>query len=217
MDATFWRRRWERNEIAFHQREANPLLVRYLHDLALPEGSRVFVPLCGKSLDIHWLLGRGYRIAGSELSKIAIQQLFSELGVEPGITADDEISRYSADSIDIFVGDFFHLSSAMLGQIDAVYDRAALVALPETMRDRYTAHLMEITDQAPQLLITFNYDQRLLDGPPFSVSDEEVGQRYQDSYNLKLLESADVPGGLKGKCPANENAWLLKKRPGVAR
>jgi thiopurine S-methyltransferase len=217
MDASFWRRRWERNEIAFHQREANPLLVRHLHDLALPEGSRVFVPLCGKSLDIHWLLGRGYRIAGSELSKIAIQQLFSELGVEPGITADDEISRYSADSIDIFVGDFFHLSSAMLGQIDAVYDRAALVALPETMRDRYTAHLMEITDQAPQLLITFNYDQRLLDGPPFSVSDEEVGQRYQDSYNLKLLESADVPGGLKGKCPANENAWLLKKRPGVAR
>ena len=217
MDASFWRRRWERNEIAFHQREANPLLVRYFHELALPEGSRVFVPLCGKSLDIHWLLGRSYRIAGSELSKIAIEQLFSELGVEPGITADDEISRYSADSIDIFVGDFFHLSSAMLGQIDAIYDRAALAALPETMRDRYTAHLMEITDQAPQLLITFNYDQRLLDRPPFSVSDEEVGQRYQDSYNLKLLESADVPGGLKGKCPANENAWLLKKRPGVAR
>src|SRR5271165_1270002 len=84
------------------------------------------------------------------------------------------------------------------------------VALPETMRDRYTAHLMEITDQAPQLLITFNYDQRLLDGPPFSISDEEVGRRYQDSYDLKLLESADVPGGLKGKCPAKEKAWLLK-------
>jgi len=175
------------------------------------------VPLCGKTLDIHWLLGRGYRIAGSELSKIAIEQLFSELGVEPGITADDEISRYSADSIDIFVGDFFHLFSAMLGQIDAIYDRAALVALPETMRDRYTTHLMEITDQAPQLLITFNYDQRLLDGPPFSVSDEEVGRRYQDSYDLNLLESAIVPGGLKGKCPAKENAWLLKKPAGVAR
>ena len=217
MDASFWRRRWERNEIAFHQREANPLLVRHFHELGLPEGSRVFLPLCGKTLDIHCLLGRGYRIAGSELSKIAIEQLFSELGVEPVTTANDEISSYSADSIDIFVGDFFNLFSGMLGHIDAIYDRAALVALPETMRDRYTAHLMEITDQAPQLLITFNYDQRLLDGPPFSISDEEVGRRYQDSYDLKLLESADVPGGLKGKCPAKEKAWLLKKPAGVAR
>lgn len=217
MDAGFWRRRWERNEIAFHQREANSLLVRYFHDLALPEGSRVFLPLCGKTLDIHWLLGRGYRIAGSELSKIAVEQLFSELGVEPVIAVDDEISRYSADSIDIFVGDFFNLSSRRLGQIDAIYDRAALVALPEAMRNRYLAHLMEITDNASQLLITFSYDQRLLDGPPFSVSGEEVGRRYQDSYDLKLLESADVPGGLKGKCPAKENAWLLKKRADVPR
>jgi thiopurine S-methyltransferase len=217
MDASFWRRRWERNEIAFRQREANSLLVRYFHALALPEGSRVFLPLCGKTLDIHWLLSCGYRIAGSELSKIAVEQLFSELGVEPVITANDEISRYSGDSIDIFVGDFFNLSPGALGQIDAIYDRAAFVALPYAMRNRYSAHLMEVTDDAPQLLITYNYDQRLLGGPPFSVSDEEVGRRYQDSYDLKLLESADVPGGLKGKCPAKENAWLLKKRAGVPR
>ena len=211
MDKTFWRQKWERNQIAFHKSDVNPLLVRHFSDLALPKGRRIFLPLCGKTLDIHWLLSRGYRIAASELTEIAVEQLFSELGVEPVKTANHAVSRYSAEEIDIFVGDIFNLSSGVLGQVDAIYDRAALVALPETMRRRYSAHLMKIAGGAPQLLITYNYDQRLLDGPPFSVSNEEVARHYQGSYNVKLLASTDVTGGLKGKCAAKENVWLLRK------
>ena len=211
MDGSFWHRKWERNEIAFHEREANPLLVTYFDDLSLPEGSRVFLPLCGKTLDIHWLLSHGYRVAGSELSKIAVEQLFAELGVEPDITVIGQVSRYSSNNIDIFVGDIFGLSRSVLGQIDAIYDRAALVALQEPLRDRYSVHLIEITDRAPQLLISYIYDQRLLDGPPYSVSNEEVGRHYRDSYDLKLLASADIKGGLKGKCAAAENVWLLRR------
>ena len=216
MEESFWHQKWERNEIAFHQQEANPLLVKYFGDLSLPEGSRVFVPLCGKTRDIHWLLSHGYRVVGAELSKLAIEQLFSELGVEPNITVIDSISRYSADGIDIFVGDIFSLSRSLLGQIDAIYDRAALVAFPEPMRDRYALHLVDITGQAPQLLISYEYDQSLLDGPPFSINDEEVARRYQESYDLKLLVKVEVKGGLKGRCAATENVWLLKKT-GAAR
>jgi thiopurine S-methyltransferase len=212
MDGSFWHRKWERNEIAFHQCEANPWLVTYFNDLSLPEGSRVFLPLCGKTLDIHWLLSRSYRVAGSELSKIAVEQLFSELGFEPKITAVGQGSRYSSNNIDIFAGDIFSLSRDELGQVDAIYDRAALVALPESMRDRYAQHLIKISDRAPQLLISCEYDQRLLEGPPFSLSHEEVARQYQESYDLKLLASAEIKGGLKGKCAAAENIWLLKKR-----
>ena len=212
MDANFWHQRWELNEIAFHEREANPLLVKYFDLLSLSKGSRVFLPLCGKTPGIHWLLSNGYCVAGSELSEIAIKQLFSELAIEPKIRAINEIRCYSADNIDIFVGDIFDLSRGVLGRVDAIYDRAALVALPETMRNRYTAHLMEITDRAPQLLICLDYDQSLLDGPPFSVSETEVHRHYQDSYDLTALASVDVVGGLKGKCPAKENVWLLKQR-----
>jgi thiopurine S-methyltransferase len=212
MDGRFWHQKWERNEIAFHEREANPLLVTYFKDLSLPEGSRVFVPLCGKTLDVHWLVARGYRVAGAELSHIPVGQLFSELGVAPDITAIDRVSRYSSHNIDVFVGDIFSLSRSVLGQIDAIYDRAALVALPEPIRDKYAAHLIEITDRAPQLLITFDYDQRLLDGPPFSVSDEEVGRHYRESHDLRLLASEDVKGGLKGRCAAAEHVWLLTKK-----
>jgi thiopurine S-methyltransferase len=212
VDTNFWHQRWERNEIAFRQREANPLLVKYFDVLSLSKGSRVFLPLCGKTLDIHWLLSNGYRVAGSELSEVAVNQLFSERTIEPRITAIDDIRRHSADNIDIFVGDIFDLSRSVLGRVDAIYDRAALVALPETMRSRYAGHLIEITDRAPQLLISYDYDQSLVDGPPFSVSNEEVNRLYRDSYDLTPLASVEVVGGLKGKCSARENVWLLKRR-----
>jgi thiopurine S-methyltransferase len=210
MDNTYWHKKWENNDIAFHEREANPLLVKYLKQLFLTKGSRVFVPLCGKTLDIHWLLLNDYHVAGIELSRIAVEQLFAELGVKPKKTKAGEIERYSARHIDIFVGDIFDLSKKLLGAVDAVYDRAALVALAQNMRQRYAAHLIEITDKAPQLLICFEYDQNLMDGPPFSVTAGEVNKLYKENYNLTLMTSIRVPGGLKGIYSATENAWLLR-------
>ncbi|MGE3977676.1 MAG: thiopurine S-methyltransferase, partial [Nitrospira sp.] len=117
-----------------------------------------------------------------------------------------------ANNLDIFVGDIFAMSAKMLGSVDAVYDRAALVAFPEDMRNRYTVHLMEMTGQAPQLLISYEYDQSLMEGPPFSVSNEEVHRQYASTYDLTLLASTEVSGGLKGKGPAKENVWLLKRK-----
>jgi len=209
MNVDFWQKTWETNQIGFHESQPNPLLLTNVERLELAKGSRVFLPLCGKTLDIAWLLTMGYRVVGAELSEIAIEQLFKELGVEPDITALGNISRYSANNIDIFVGDFFNLSHDVIGSVDAIYDRAALVALPETMREKYTKHLLEITDAARQLLITFEYNQRLMDGPPFSLSSDEVNQHYKDTYHLSLLETISVPSGLKGGCPATESIWLL--------
>ncbi len=213
MDANFWLQRWAENNIAFHQSAANPLLIKYFKELSLAKGSRIFLPLCGKTLDISWLLAHGYRVAGAELSKIAIEQLFVELGVKPTISKIGQIEHYSAKDIDIFVGDIWDLSSKMLGLVDATYDRAALVALPAAMRDRYTTHLTDITNKVPQLLICYEYDQSLAAGPPFSISKTEVYQHYQDIYDLTLIASTSVPNGLKGKCPAQEHVWLLKNRP----
>jgi Thiopurine S-methyltransferase (TPMT). len=210
MSIDFWKQTWEKNEIGFHQSKPNPLLVAYFKELNLVEGSRVFLPLCGKALDIAWLLSKGYRVTGAELSKLAIKHLFIGLGVEPEITECGSVSRYSAKNIDIFVGDIFDVSSDVLGPVDAIYDRAALVALPEEMRKRYTEHILEITDTADQILITFEYEQSLMDGPPFSLNSDEINRHYKDAYNLALLESISVPGGLKGICAATESIWLLK-------
>lgn len=209
MKVDFWLQKWANNETAFHHHKANPLLVEHFKALHVESGSRVFLPLCGKTLDIAWLLEQGYRVAGAELSKKAIEQLFDELGKTPAITPLGDLKHYGADNLDIFVGDIFHLSPERLGPVDAVYDRAALVALPEGMRARYTAHLMAITDKAPQLLLTFVYDQNAMEGPPFSIPGEEVHQHYGNSYDVALLASQEVPGGLKGLCAAQDQVWLL--------
>ncbi|KGJ89667.1 Thiopurine S-methyltransferase [Colwellia psychrerythraea] len=209
MDSNFWHQRWETNDIGFHQRSVNPLLAEYFNTLSLAEGARLFIPLCGKTLDIAWLLSKGYRVAGAELNQPAVEQLFCELGVEPRVTKLGELICFSAENIDIFVGDIFDLSTELLGDIDAIYDRAALVALPEAMRKQYRAHLLEITHIAPQLLLTFEYDQTVLEGPPFSISSEDINQYYADQYTLKRLKQIEVPGGLKGQCKASETIWLL--------
>lgn len=210
MDAEFWHRRWQENEIAFHEGEANHLLAKHFEDTCGKPGSRVFLPLCGKTRDIDWLMSRGYRVAGAELSQTAVEQLFADLEITPERAALGSLSRYSADGIDIFVGDIFDVTPEVLGTIDVIYDRAALVALPEDMRPRYATHLMRITAMAPQFLITFTYDQTLMDGPPFSISDEEIRRCYGDRYDQERITEVDVPGGLKGLRVATESVWLLR-------
>lgn len=209
MEHSFWHDRWESGRIGFHQEEPNKLLVTHFHALGLADRSRVFLPLCGKTRDIAWLLSQGYRVAGAELSEMAIRQLFEELEVEPAISDLGNFRRYSAPDIDIFVGDVFALTKVMLGPVDGVFDRAAFVALPEHMRAEYAPHIAHISGKAPQLLITFEYDTSVLDGPPFSIDSGEIEQRYGDSYDISTLAKDNVDGGFKG-LEALERVWFLK-------
>lgn len=210
MDASFWHQKWERGEIGFHESQVNPALVDHLGRLNLAKGARLFLPLCGKTLDIAWLLAQGYRIAGAELSPLAINELFQVLDLAPVITPAGKLTCYSATNIDIWVGDIFDLSSSMLGAVDAIYDRAALVALPEEMRRRYAVHLTALTHGAQQLLIAFEYDQRLYDGPPFSVREKELRRHYGDNYQLKQVAQEQIAGGFKGKVEATITTWLMQ-------
>lgn len=214
MNQKFWMQKWKRNEIAFHKNEAHPLLTRFFGSLALKPGSRVFIPLCGKTRDISWLLSQGLRVAGAELSKIAIEQLFAELQLSPTVTDFGSIQRHSAKDIDIYVGNFFDLPKDLLGRVDAVYDRAALVALPEQMRQRYAVHLTQITQAASQLVVSYDYDQSLAVGPPFCVSGAEIRNLYGGAYGLTHLARVDAPGGIRGLCPAAETVYLLNSKQG---
>lgn len=211
MDAEFWHERWANNEIGFHGSEVHPLFKSLFSRLNLDANSRVFVPLCGKTLDIGWLLSQGHRVVGVELSDVAIEQLFSDLELKPEVKVVGDLIHYSAESLDVWAGDFFALTAEILGEVDAIYDRAALVALPEEMRIQYVQHLMGIANKASQLLITFDYDQSQMPGPPFCVGEDEVQRHYGSDYGLTLLESVDVSGGLKGQATANENVWLLER------
>jgi len=211
MEPEFWHERWGANDIGFHEGAPNALLVAHFNTLALEKGSRVFVPLCGKTRDIHWLLGEGYRIAGAELSELAVTQLFEELGREPVVEVRGALRHYAAENVDIFAGDLFALTPEMLGKVDAVYDRAALVALPEVMRLQYRQHLESLCGTARQLLVTLEYKEGLIPGPPFSVTEAEVHAHYSATYAIHALESRYALDGLKGQYPVTERVWHLQE------
>jgi thiopurine S-methyltransferase len=212
MDRNFWINRWEENRLGWHQEAVHPLLVKFFDAYLLPGGSRVFVPLCGKTRDIAWLLSKDYRVVAAELSEIAIRQLFDDLGITPTVRGLGSVKHFAAPSLDIYVGDVFDLTKEQIGPVDLIHDRAAMVALPDDMRAKYVSHLVKITDTARQFVISFDYDQGLMSGPPFSVPQPEIEVLYGSAYSSDLLFAQDIPGGLKGLAPASEQAWLMENR-----
>ncbi len=210
MEAQFWLNRWAENQIGWHQQEYNPFLVKHFNTLKLAAGDRVLVPLCGKTKDIQWLLEAGYRVVGAELSVIAIEQLFEELGLQPEKRPVGTLTCYSAGNLEVFVGDLFELTAKQLGSIHGIYDRAALVALSPEMRRRYSAHLVALTGRVPQLVVVFEYDQSVMPGPPFSIPAPELSRHYESGYDLVLLDQVALDEELKGKVAATEVTWLLR-------
>jgi len=212
MEHDFWHSKWHKNEIGFHEPEGNALLVKHADTLLAAASPRIFVPLCGKTKDIHWLLAKGCEVVGAELSEIAITQLFTELDIEPEITSVGSLKLFKNGPLSIFVGDIFDLTDETLGNVAGVYDRAALVALPSAIREKYAAHICTITKRAPILLISFDYDQSVMPGPPFCVDETEVTRLYNASYSISLLEREPLEGGLKGKVAADSLVFNLKNK-----
>ena len=206
---SLWLERWQNREIGFNQEEPNLFMVQHFKALNLKKGSRVLVPLCGKSIDISWLLAEGYDVVGVELSQTAVSELFEELKSVASISTVGELTLYSTQNLNIFVGDIFKVTASIVGKIDAIYDRAALVALPTALRVEYAQHLCIITNKAPQILLCFEYDQSLMDRSPYSVDEEEVKKHYGEHYALEILSKEEIVGGFKGKLPACDVIWLL--------
>lgn len=190
MTTQLWLDRWSRNEIGFHQRSINEYLQRYWPQLDVAAGAAVFVPLCGKSLDMHWLRERGHRVIGVELARQAVADFFNEWGETPRITQTGPFERWQARDIELLCGDFFDLTADDLGDVRAVFDRAALIALPPDLRKAYAARLRDILPPGtPTLLVTADYPQNEMSGPPFAVSDAEVRMLFGEERVRPLTET----------------------------
>lgn len=205
-----WLKRWENREIGFHQKEVNPFLLKYFEQLALTAKRRVFVPLCGKTIDISWLLSKGFQVVGIELSEIAVKELFEELNITPSILEEERLICYESENLTVYVGDFFELTKETIGEVDAIYDRASMVALTKEVRVKYAKQLRELSNHAPQLLLSFEYEQSLMNRTPYSVDEEEIAKHYGEHYTIELLCREEIVGGFKGKIPACDVVWLLR-------
>lgn len=212
MSPEFWLQRWQENRIGFHQAQINMHLETYWPELGIAAGSTVFVPLCGKSLDLLWLASQDYRVLGVELSPLAVQAFFAENDLRPEIEQGRRFTHYRCGEIEILCGNFFDLQAADLAGVGGVYDRASLIALPPDMREHYAAHLGHILpDAVPVLLITLDYPQEERQGPPFAVDEQEVRRLYDGRWHVNTVARLDLSsetGGAQGH-GFNEFVFIL--------
>ncbi|QBZ83787.1 Thiopurine S-methyltransferase [Hydrogenovibrio crunogenus] len=190
MEADFWHQMWRSGRVGFHQPDVNAFLKKHWKKLNLSGHEQVFVPLCGKSLDMLWLNQQGHTVLGVELSEKALQEFVTENGLQATTLKHPRFSGFEMDKMSLLSGDFFDVSVKECREVKAVYDRAALVALPPEMRQQYASHLKAVlAPGVPILLIAMDYDQSLQSGPPFAVSALEVKALFEDRFNIEKVES----------------------------
>ncbi|MEA5445928.1 thiopurine S-methyltransferase [Gammaproteobacteria bacterium AB-CW1] len=218
MDPEFWRERWHSEQIGFHEGHVNAHLRQFWQHLDARPGEKVLVPLCGKAHDLAWLRDQGCYVIGVELSDLACAAFFAERGIEPAESSGQRFTCYRHRDIELWCGDFFDLTADDIGLVELVYDRAALIALPPAMRQRYVDHLQAITGPATRsLLITLDYpEQPGFQGPPFNVSDQEVEQLYSANHDIERIHHSRLreddglrKRGLEG---GTESVFHLRRR-----
>ena len=193
MHQEFWLERWQQNQIGFHSADINRHLQQHWSALDIAPGSRVFVPLCGKSKDMLWLLAQGYDVIGVELSPLAVQAFFADNGLSATTCRQDKFSVSEAESLRIYCGDFFDLGANDLTGVTAVYDRASLVAMPPEMRGAYATQIQHLLEPGTALLlVAFDYPQHEMQGPPFCVQQREVKALYGSWCEVNLLHTEDI-------------------------
>lgn len=222
MQPQFWLDKWQQGQIGFHQTRVNPLMLQHWPTIQLPAGSEVLVPLAGKSLDMPWLAGQGHRVTGVELSDDACAAFFAENGLIPTVDTFGPFRRRRHNNITLLAGDIFDCPPAAFAETFAVYDRAALIALPDTLRRRYVDSVyrrLPVGSQA--LLITLEYDQTQMVGPPFCVDADAVQTLFADICDIARLDQRDILSdephmAERGLTQLRTTVWHLTRRQEVA-
>ena len=193
MAAKDWAEAWSTNQIGFHQDKTSTYLDRFADEVWGKDVGRAFVPLCGKTVDMVWLAEQGRSIIGVEVSEIAVDEFFEMVGLTPEIEEVGPLAVYRAGPYELWRGDLFELPAAVFDRIDAVYDRASIVALPPDIRRRYAQVLtMQLRAEAPWFLVSFTYDQNEMDGPPHSVPLDEIDALFSEEFEIDTLADESV-------------------------
>ena len=218
MEQNFWHERWEKEEIGFHLKDTNPFLKEYWKNLNTSSNDTIFVPLCGKSLDLLWLAEHVKHVIGNELSQKAVEGFFSENDLIPTISQGKNFIEYRYENITLLCGDFFQLTPSDLPECRFIYDRASLIAFPPDMRQQYVDKLASLLpEETRRLLVTIEYPQHEMDGPPFSIPPADVQQLFSQRYRIDGLETKDILEASprfknKGITRMFEHVFLLSKK-----
>jgi thiopurine S-methyltransferase len=208
VEQRFWAERWAEGATAFHRAVVSPALERYARSL-FPSGSKVLVPLCGKSLDLAWLAAQGFDVHGVEYVEQAARAFFAERGVEPRHAGD----TWSVSGIAIQCGDF--LTVDLPGPFGGIWDRAAMIAVSVADRPAYVRRMRGLVEQGAVLLLeSFTYESDTFAGPPFPLSHADVRASYA-GFQIEMLDEEDVlrtepKWRERGARSATDTTWAIR-------
>lgn len=189
MDCKFWLEDWQTQHIPFHRKQVNEMLTKHYPQLQLQQNDTVFVPLCGKSIDMAWLREQGHLVLGVELSPVAVEDYYVSQQLEYARYQAEHFEVYQNPQTTIFCGDFFNLDANLLKPTPAIYDRAALVALAPEQRTAYAQKLSQLQQIGGKiLLVTLTYPQEEMQGPPYSIEEQEIYGLFNTEYTIQCLE-----------------------------
>ncbi len=193
MELSYWQSRWRKDNIGFHMAEGYPGLKKYWDHLNIADHPVVLVPLCGKSIDMIWLEEQGATVIGVEISEKGILDFMNENDREFKTSTFEDFIIYQTGNIQLWCGDFMKLPKHKLPKINLIFDKAALVALPPKMRPPYLYKLKELAGPSTKILLHhFEYSQDQMPGPPFSVSEQEIGDALKLSFTFSKFESNTI-------------------------
>ncbi|MGI9521342.1 MAG: thiopurine S-methyltransferase [Hyphomicrobiaceae bacterium] len=188
MDEDFWRDAWRMGRAAFHEGKPNASLIQYWNKTALPKGTTVIVPFCGKSIDMIWLAEQGHFVIGIEIAEMAVEAFFAENSLRRTVDPESSFSVSRSGRLEIWCGDFFQLPREVIARAHGLFDRGGLIAQPREMRAKYARKLnADLVPSARMLLMCVDYNQSEMPGPPFSVSDLEISDHFSSRFEVERV------------------------------
>lgn len=188
MEISYWQSRWQKNHTGWHMDQVYPLLTKLWPHLPFKSNTQVLVPLCGKTLDMKWLAEKGCHVLGVDASPKALREFRALCPDEFLEDTSHSFSVYRSPNIELWEGDFLKLPKSKVPGPDLIYDKAAMVALPPEIRKTYTQKILELCEHNTQILLqTFEYNQEEMNGPPFSVDENEICRHFENQFSIQLM------------------------------
>lgn len=198
MSKNTWEDCWSVGKTFFHRSAYHPMLVEHIEKLINGRSNLViFIPLCGKSLDIKYLYDLGHTVVGVEGAKSPIEEFFGEHNLEftksdcPSVNGS--VYKNGDNRIRIYHGDMFDFNGKDEVKFSGVWDRGSFGAINKTDRPKYVELLTSmVTEDCQYLLNTYDYNPEQFSGPPHCFTDEEMLGYWGHKWNITRIHYEDV-------------------------
>ncbi len=212
MEISYWKSRWRKNNTGWHMTEVYPMLPELWPKLALRDNATVLVPLCGKSRDMQWLAAQGFHIIGVEASSKALEQFMQSSDRQFSRTHSHGYTVFTSTDINLWQGNFLNLPQRAIGPVNAIYDKASIVALPPEMRKEYSRKLLNLCNDTTEIFLqSFEYEQKEMNGPPFSVDENEIRSHFDQRFNITLMNERSIFENVKKFQQRGLSSYFIEK------